>query len=79
VRAERAVSRALGGSCTLPLAAFAIRVQGNQLRLRALVASADGRRVVRQQLEGAAADPEALGQRVAEDLRRQGAAEILGL
>jgi hydroxymethylbilane synthase len=79
VRAERAVSRALGGSCTLPLAAYAIRVQGNRLRLRALVASADGKRVVRQQLEGVAADPEALGNRVAEDLRRQGAAEILGL
>jgi hydroxymethylbilane synthase len=79
VRAERAVSRALGGSCTLPLAAYAIRVQGNRLRLRALVASADGKRVVRRELEDAAADPEALGHRVAEDLRRQGAAEILGL
>jgi len=79
VRAERAVSRALGGSCTLPLAAYAIRVQGNQLRLRALVASADGKRVLRQQAEGAAMEPEALGNRVAEDLRRQGAAEILGL
>jgi hydroxymethylbilane synthase len=79
VRAERAVSRALGGSCTLPLAAYAIRVQGNRLRLRALVASPDGKRVVRQQLEGAAADPEALGEQVAQDLRRQGAAEILGL
>jgi len=79
VRAERAVSRALGGSCTLPLAAYAIRVQGNQLRLRALVASADGKRVLRQHAEGAATEPEALGNRVAEDLRRQGAAEILGL
>ena len=79
VRAERAVSRALGGSCTLPLAAYATRVQGNRLRLRALVASADGKRVARQQLEGDAAEPEALGNRVAEDLRRQGAAEILGL
>ena len=79
VRAERAVSRARGGSCTLPLAAYAIRIQGNRLRLRALVASADGKRVVRQELEGAATDPEALGERVAQDLRRQGAAEILGL
>jgi hydroxymethylbilane synthase len=70
---------ALGGSCTLPLAAYAIRVQGDRLRLRALVASADGKRVVRQQFEGVAADPEALGNRVAEDLRRRGAAEILGL
>jgi hydroxymethylbilane synthase len=77
VRAERTVSRALGGSCTLPLAAFAQMV-GNRLRLRALVASADGRRVVRSELEADAADPEALGSRVAEDLRRQGADAILG-
>jgi hypothetical protein len=34
--------------------------------------------VVRSELEGAA-EPEALGNAVAEDLRRQGAAEILGL
>jgi hydroxymethylbilane synthase len=79
VRAERAVSRALGGSCTLPLAAYAVRVQGNRLRLRALVASADGKRVLREQIEGGAADPEALGERVAQALRRRGAAEILGL
>jgi hydroxymethylbilane synthase len=78
VRAERTVSRALGGSCTLPLAAFAESHAG-KLRLRSLVASADGRRVVRSEAEGDTRDPEALGNRVAEDLRRQGAAEILGL
>jgi hydroxymethylbilane synthase len=78
VRAERAVSRALGGSCTLPLAAFG-EISSAGLRLRALVASADGRRVVRCELEGDAAEPEALGLRAADDLRRQGAAEILGI
>jgi hydroxymethylbilane synthase len=78
VRAERAVSRALGGSCTLPLAAFG-EISSGGLRLRALVASADGRRVVRCELEGDAAEPEALGLRAADDLRRQGAAEILGI
>ena len=79
VRAERTVSRALGGSCTLPLGAFAQRVHGNRLRLRALVASADGKRVLRSEFDGPAADPEALGSRVAEDLRRRGASEVLGL
>jgi hydroxymethylbilane synthase len=78
VRAERAVSRALGGSCTLPLAAFA-EIHAKKLRLRALVASADGRRVVRCDLRGDAADPQGLGERAAADLRRQGAEEILGL
>lgn len=81
VRAERTVSRALGGSCTLPLAAFAQVAEnpaGNRLRLRALVASADGKRVVRSEREAEAADPEALGNQVAQDLRRQGADAILG-
>lgn len=78
VRAERAVSRALGGNCSLPLAAFA-QVTLNHMRLRALVASADGRRVVRCELEGEIADPLALGERAAQELRRQGAAEILGI
>lgn len=82
VRAERTVSRVLGGSCTLPLAAFAQMIEnraGNRVRLRALVASSDGKRVIRSELEAAAADPEALGNRVAQDLRRQGADAILGL
>jgi hydroxymethylbilane synthase len=74
VRAERAVSRALGGSCSLPLGAYA-EPKGAALLLRGLVASADGRRVLRAQAEGA--DPEALGAAVASDLRRQGADEIL--
>lgn len=77
VLAERAVSRALGGNCSLPLAAFA-QANMDNMRLRALVASADGRRVVRCELEGDIADPLALGERVAQELRRQGASEILG-
>jgi hydroxymethylbilane synthase len=77
VLAERAVSRALGGNCSLPLAAFA-QANMDNMRLRALVASADGRRVVRCELEGDIADPLALGERAAKELRRQGASEILG-
>jgi hydroxymethylbilane synthase len=76
VRAERAVSRAFGGSCTIPLGAFA-ELEGNRLRLRALVAAADGRRVARADVAGDARQPEALGELAAEDLRRQGALEIL--
>jgi hydroxymethylbilane synthase len=77
VRAERAVSRALGGSCSLPLAAYA--ECGPKLRLRALVASSDGKRVVRCDLEGEVRDPEAVGERAAAALRAQGAEEILGI
>jgi hydroxymethylbilane synthase len=77
VRAERAVSRALGASCALPLGAYA-EADGARLQLRALVASADGARVVRARVAGPAADPEALGRQVADQLRAQGAVEILG-
>ena len=76
VRAERTVSRAFGGSCTIPLGAFA-EVQGGRMRLRALVAAADGRRVARADVAGDAAAPDALGELAAEDLRRQGALDIL--
>jgi hydroxymethylbilane synthase len=76
VRAERTVSRAFGGSCTIPLGAFA-EMEGGRMRLRALVAAADGRRVARADVAGDAATPDALGELAAEDLRRQGALEIL--
>jgi hydroxymethylbilane synthase len=76
VRAERAVSRVFGGSCTVPLGAFA-ELSGGTLRLRALVASPDGRRVARTDVAGEATQPEALAELAAEDLRRQGAWDIL--
>ena len=76
VRAERAVSRVFGGSCTIPLGAFA-EEKGVQMRLRALVAAPDGRRVARADVTGRADDPEGLGERAAADLRRQGAADLL--
>ena len=74
VRAERAVSRLLGGSCALPLGAYATSRNG-RLELRALVASADGERIVRARAEGS--DPEALGAAVAQSLRAQGAEALL--
>lgn len=76
VRAERAVSRALGGSCQLPLAAYA-RVSGDSLELRGLVADPDGKSMVRAELSGPCAEPEALGVRLAGELRAQGADRIL--
>jgi len=74
VRAERTVSRALGGSCALPLAAYAAMETGS-LRLRALVASGDGRRIVRAEQSGS--DPEAVGAAVAAELRAGGADALL--
>ena len=76
VRAERAVSRALAGSCEVPLGAYAEFAAG-QLHLRGFVALPDGTRIARAELHGAADDPEALGNRLAAELRAQGADDIL--
>jgi len=74
--AERAVSRALGGSCQVPLAAYATE-SGGRLDLQALVAEPDGSRVLRAGAQGAAAQAEALGAEVAQALLEQGADVIL--
>jgi hydroxymethylbilane synthase len=76
VTAERKVSKVFGGSCQVPLAAFAI-VDGDQMHLRAMVATPDGTRMASAEVRGAAADPEALGAQVAELLRAQDAIDIL--
>ncbi len=78
VAAERAVSRAMGGSCSMPLAAHAVFADGGtELHLRA--AWGDPERpgpLVRAEVRGAVATPEAaeaLGLQVAERLRAGGA------
>ena len=80
VRAERAFSRALGGSCQVPLGAHAVLEHGARettLWLRAFVATPDGHQWIAGELRGAADDDEALGQRLAKQLRDQGADAIL--
>jgi hydroxymethylbilane synthase len=74
VTAERAVSRSLGADCSLPIAAYA-RLRGDNLELAALLASADGERIVRTSLVGR--DAHVLGETAAEALRQLGADEIL--
>jgi hydroxymethylbilane synthase len=76
VRAERAVSRALAGSCEVPLGVFA-EICAGSIYLRGFVALPDGSRMAQAELTGSSADPEALGLQLAAELRRQGAAEIL--
>lgn len=70
--AERAVLTRLGGDCKTPIAAHAT-LEGDTLRLRALLASPDGRRVVRHDRVGPASAPEALGHAVASVLLERGA------
>jgi len=76
VTAERKVSKIFGGSCQIPLAAFAT-VDGGQMRLRAMVATPDGARMASADVNGAVDAPEQLGEAVAELLRAQDAAAIL--
>ena len=74
--AERSVSRALGGSCQVPLAAFA-QVDVRNIYIRALVASPDGKTIYRAQAQGLIPDAQTLGLQVAEQLMAQGAGDIL--
>jgi hydroxymethylbilane synthase len=76
VRAERAFSRALGGSCQIPLAAYAL-LENDRLWLRGFIATLDGRQVIAGDLRGAPEDDESIGRALAQMLREQGADGIL--
>lgn len=76
VTAERALLQRLDCGCQAPVAAYAECV-GGQLHLTALVASLDGRQLVRRQATAAAAEAEALGISMAEHLLAGGAQAIL--
>ena len=78
VAAERKVSKVFGGSCQIPLAAFAT-VSAGQMHLRAMVATPDGRRMASAELRGPADQPEALGEQVSALLASQDAAAILAV
>ncbi|WP_255988130.1 hydroxymethylbilane synthase [Chitinolyticbacter albus] len=76
VTAERALSRRLGGSCQIPLAAYAEDDDGF-LRLRGCVGLPDGSRIVYGEANGTRAAADGLGLKVAELLLTEGAADIL--
>jgi hydroxymethylbilane synthase len=76
VTAERAVLGALGGGCQVPIGANATVIDGH-LRLRAVVITPAGDRVIRGQRSGRAADAQALGRDLGDELIRGGGCEIL--
>jgi hydroxymethylbilane synthase len=76
VAAERAFSRALSGSCNVPLGAYA-ELEGDRLRLRGFVGAPDGSRTVSGEHAGPADRAEALGAELAGRLKAEGAGEIL--
>jgi len=66
----------MGGSCRTPLAAKGVALEGT-VHLAALVASPDGRRVIRGEHEGPIDMVEQVGAALAERLLAQGGKEIL--
>jgi hydroxymethylbilane synthase len=75
--AERAFLARLGASCNSPLAAHATLAHGaGTLRLVALIASEDGRAVMRAETEGSVARADAVGRGLAESMLGRGAAEL---
>jgi hydroxymethylbilane synthase len=77
VTAERALLHRLEGGCQVPIAAYAT-LTNDQVHLEGLVASVDGKTVIRDAVQGTRAEAQALGTRLAERLLARGADKILG-
>lgn len=76
VEAERGMSRALAGSCTVPLGAYA-EVLGKTIKMTGFVASVNGAQMIKQTVTGSINDPESLGKLLAQKLTELGADKIL--
>jgi len=76
VLAERGFSRALAGSCTVPLGAYATK-RGDTITMQGFVASVDGKQMLKETVTGNATDAEKLGQQLALQLVSRGADKIL--
>jgi hydroxymethylbilane synthase len=74
VLCERTALASLGGGCQLPIGVFALRT-GSEIQALGVVASLDGRRVIREQVTGPT--PEEVGRAVAKTLLLRGAGSIL--
>ncbi len=78
VLAERAMGLALGGDCQSPIGGFATLHKDNTwLRLRGLVASANGKRVIRGTVEGRLDRAQQIGADLGAVLLQQGAGDLL--
>jgi hydroxymethylbilane synthase len=74
--AERAVVQALGGGCQMPLGALA-RLDEHALSIDGVVASLDGRTIIRASASGHRGGAAAVGEKLARQLLAKGAAELL--
>ena len=76
VEAERAFSRALAGSCTVPLGAYAL-CDGGHINMTGFVASVDGKQMLRETASGSTTNADAVGRALADKLIARGADKIL--
>lgn len=76
LQAERAVSQTLGGSCTMPLAAYA-HYDGTKLTLKSLIGDADGSKILRDERDGTLEQSEQLGIAAAQSLLDKGAGALI--
>ena len=79
VSAERAVSKALGGSCQVPIAGYATLDNKDAFTLRALVASPDGLKVIEKHAAGSLENWQLVSDKVIKDLLDEGAQELIDL
>ena len=77
LEAERALVVALGGGCQMPIGGLALSAGASTLELHAVVSSLDGVHAIRNKKTGPKAGASRLGRDVAEQLLRDGAADIL--
>lgn len=75
--AERAFLRAMKGGCNAPVGGHARLAADGTLSLAGRVLSIDGSEVIEGRIEGAAADAEGLGRRLADDLAGRGGAALV--
>ncbi len=74
--AERTVARVLGATCQVPLAVHAV-LKGGTVKLRAIVSTVDGKHIIRAEGEAANTEAVVLGERVAADLIKGGADQVI--
>lgn len=76
ILAERALLRKLEGGCQIPIGALGT-VEGDKLTLKGVVASLDGKELLRSEITGSVNEPAALGETLAGKLIEMGADRIL--
>lgn len=75
-RCERAFARRVGGDCFVPVGAYA-QLDGGLLTVSGMIASPDGKELLRRTMSSTSNDAEALGRKLGEEMLQQGGEKIL--